>query len=83
MPNRSDYEALPQTEEEDHDYEEGDSLLPTLVQGESRGLRRANRPGSIDIRKLDNAFKRCVASAYLSTAGSHARRCIWSLIYIN
>lgn len=69
MPNRSDYEALPQTENEDHDYEEGDSLLPTLVQGQSRGLRRANRPGSIDIRKLDNAFKRCVVTTSLRMDG--------------
>ncbi|KZV73350.1 hypothetical protein PENSPDRAFT_750288 [Peniophora sp. CONT] len=62
MPNRSDYEALPQTVDEDHDYEEGDALLPTLVQEQPRGIRRANRPGSIDIRKLDNAFKRWTES---------------------
>ncbi|KAI0032247.1 phosphatidylinositol 3 and 4-kinase-domain-containing protein [Vararia minispora EC-137] len=28
--------------------------------GSTAGLRRANHPGRIDLRKLDNAFKRCV-----------------------
>ena len=49
----SGYQPLAQSIEEEADVT--DSNLQT-----GRGLRRAHRPGPIDLSKLDNAFKRCV-----------------------
>lgn len=57
MPNRSEYQPLAQgvdDEETDVDIGEG---LPSPVTT-PRGLRRLNRPGHIDLTKLDTAFKR-------------------------
>lgn len=54
MPNRSEYQPLAQSvEDEETDVSEG--ILPQPA----RGLRRAQRPVHIDLSKLDNAFKRC------------------------
>lgn len=52
----SGYQPLAQSIDEESDV--GDSSLQTGRSG--RGLRRAQRPGPIDLSKLDNAFKRCV-----------------------
>lgn len=51
----SGYQPLTQSIEEEADV--GDSNLQTGRSG--HGLRRAHRPGPIDLSKLDNAFKRC------------------------
>lgn len=57
MPDRSGYEALPQGDEEADVGAEG-LQSPTTPR---RGVRRAQHPGKIDLRKLDTAFKRCVS----------------------
>ena len=52
-PNRSQYQPLAQTaEDEEEDVSEG------LAPHRARGLRRAQRPVHIDLSKLDSAFKR-------------------------
>ncbi|KAM5530963.1 hypothetical protein V8D89_015370, partial [Ganoderma adspersum] len=57
-PNRSEYQPLVQTaEDEEADVSES---LPLPVT--TRGLRRANRPVHIDLRNLDSAFKRWTES---------------------
>lgn len=59
-PNRSEYQPLAQSaEDEEADVSEG--LAPP-----TRGLRRAQRPVHIDLSKLDNAFKRYVICAFAS-----------------
>lgn len=56
MPNRSEYQPLAQgIDEEEADVVEG--LSPHIASPRS-GLRRAHRPGHIDLSKLDSAFKR-------------------------
>lgn len=55
MANRSGYHPIAQSIEEEADVGEG---LPGLTPSATRGLRRTNRPGNIDLSKLDNAFKR-------------------------
>ncbi|CAL1707082.1 unnamed protein product [Somion occarium] len=58
MPDRSEYQPLAQgVDEEEADVGEG--LSPVSP---SRGLRRPNRPGHIDLSKLDSAFKRWTES---------------------
>ena len=55
MPNRSEYQPLSQgVDDEETDVGEG---LPSPVTT-PRGLRRLNKPGHIDLSKLDTAFKR-------------------------
>ncbi|KAI1794178.1 phosphatidylinositol 3 and 4-kinase-domain-containing protein [Ganoderma leucocontextum] len=56
-PNRSEYQPLVQSAED----EEAD-VSESLPQPATRGLRRANRPVHIDLRNLDNAFKRWTES---------------------
>ncbi|OSD06719.1 hypothetical protein PYCCODRAFT_1474162 [Trametes coccinea BRFM310] len=58
MPDRSGYQPLAQTPE---DEEEAD-VSEELPQPPTRGLRRAHRPVHIDLSKLDNAFKRWTES---------------------
>ena len=58
MPDRSEYQPLAQHVDDDND-DLGDvnEILPPPATA-SRGLRRAGRPGHIDLSKLDTAFKR-------------------------
>ncbi len=59
MPNRSEYQPLAQSideEEEEADVVEG--LSPPAPVSPSRRMRRLARPGNIDLSKLDSAFKR-------------------------
>lgn len=58
MPNRSEYQPLAQSidEEEEEDVVEG--LAPPAPVSPSRRMRRLHRPGNIDLSKLDSAFKR-------------------------
>jgi hypothetical protein len=62
MPDRSDYQPLPQTADDESDF--GPDGLPSPVTSPSspraHGIRRMNAPGAIDLRKLDAAFKRYV-----------------------
>lgn len=59
MPDRSEYQPLVQDVDEDNEGDVGDALpSPVTASGPSRGLRRTQRPGHIDLSKLDNAFKR-------------------------
>ncbi len=51
-PNRSEYQPLTQSVDEEEDVSEGLNPQP------ARGLRRAQRPVHIDLSKLDSAFKR-------------------------
>ncbi|KAA1471659.1 hypothetical protein DENSPDRAFT_837697 [Dentipellis sp. KUC8613] len=70
MPNRSEYQPIPsQADDEDSEADVGEELpqpvtSPTAPSrsGRSRGIRRLNHPGHIDLRKLDNAFKRWTES---------------------
>ncbi|KAK7692630.1 hypothetical protein QCA50_004263 [Cerrena zonata] len=59
MPNRSEYQPLSQgVDDEETDVGEG---LPVPVTSPG-GLRRINKPGHIDLSKLDTAFKRWTES---------------------
>jgi hypothetical protein len=61
MPDRSDYQPLPQAAEDEPDLDSDVFLTPTSStqpQPRLRGIRRVNAPGAIDLRKLDAAFKR-------------------------
>ncbi|KAJ3536471.1 hypothetical protein NM688_g6831 [Phlebia brevispora] len=60
MPDRSEYQPLAQHVDDDNDGDVGDVLPPPATA--SRGLRRAQRPGHIDLSKLDTAFKRWTES---------------------
>ncbi|KAJ3484716.1 hypothetical protein NLI96_g5455 [Meripilus lineatus] len=62
MPNRSEYQPLAQSidEEEEEDVVEG--LAPPAPVSPSRRMRRLHRPGNIDLSKLDSAFKRWTES---------------------
>ncbi|KAI0315476.1 phosphatidylinositol 3 and 4-kinase-domain-containing protein [Amylostereum chailletii] len=65
MPSRSEYQPLPQAaEEEDVDDLPADDIVASPArQPRTEGrLRRSNHPGSIDLRKLDTAFKRWTES---------------------
>jgi hypothetical protein len=59
MPDRSNYQPLPQTADDEPDL---DADVFATAAGPSqprlRGIRRMNAPGAIDLRKLDAAFKR-------------------------
>jgi hypothetical protein len=64
-PNRSGYQQLAQTAEEPEDSFDGDlsasldGLPPPVTAGPSQQRRlRTNAPKSIDLSKLDVAFKR-------------------------
>ena len=67
MPDRSNYQPLPQTADDESDF--GPDGLPSPVTSPTsprvRGIRGMNTPGAIDLRKLDAAFKRYVL-AFLS-----------------
>lgn len=54
--SRAGYQALSQSVDDEEDVGETAQLMaPT-----GRGRRRAHKSGSIDLTKLDQAFKRCV-----------------------
>jgi len=55
----SGYQPLSQAEEHVSDGEAAEDDVP-FPQPPTRGIRRANRPVSIDLHKLDTAFKRFV-----------------------
>ncbi|GJE94494.1 hypothetical protein PsYK624_106640 [Phanerochaete sordida] len=62
MPHRADYQPLAQHADDD---DEGDvsEVLPAPVTAPSRrAFRRSQRPGNIDLSKLDHAFKRWTES---------------------
>ncbi|KAI0081899.1 hypothetical protein K474DRAFT_1748215 [Panus rudis PR-1116 ss-1] len=72
MPNRAQYQPLSQgidEEEEEADVGEG---LPTVAS--TTGLRRANRPGHIDLSKLDSAFKRRVSLRWTESIAQKVKR---------
>ncbi|KAL0956588.1 hypothetical protein HGRIS_002726 [Hohenbuehelia grisea] len=60
MSNRSGYQPLAQSVDEEADV--ADDNQPPQAGPSTRGIRRAVRPGSIDLTKLDNAFKRWTES---------------------
>jgi phosphatidylinositol 4-kinase type 2 len=63
MPDCSDYQPLPQTADDEPDLDpEFVSTATSPTRPRARGIRRMNAPGAIDLRKLDAAFKRFVAS---------------------
>ena len=63
MPDRSDYQPLPQTADDEPDLDPEDFSTATSPT-RPRGMRRMNAPGAIDLRKLDAAFKRFVVSFF-------------------
>lgn len=61
MPDRAEYQPLTQHvdgDDDEHDAPEGLPAPVTAPPSKKRGMRRAQRPGNIDLSKLDNAFKR-------------------------
>ncbi|KAH9998443.1 phosphatidylinositol 3 and 4-kinase-domain-containing protein [Russula compacta] len=63
MPDRSDYQPLPQAPDDEPDLDAEDfSTATSPSQPRVRGIRRMNAPGAIDLRKLDAAFKRWTES---------------------
>ncbi|KAI0341916.1 hypothetical protein BDW22DRAFT_1331270 [Trametopsis cervina] len=63
MPNRAEYQPLAQNVDYDNEDDVGDLPTPvTASAGPSRGMQRAQRPGHIDLSKLDTAFKRWTES---------------------
>lgn len=63
MPDRSDYQPLPQTADDEPDLDpEIFSTATSPSRPRERGIRRMNAPGAIDLRKLDAAFKRWTES---------------------
>jgi hypothetical protein len=63
MPDRSDYQPLPQTADDEPDLDpEVFSTATSSTRPRARGIRGMNAPGAIDMRKLDAAFKRFVVS---------------------
>ena len=65
MPDRSDYQPLPQTADDEPDLDpDVFSTTTSPSQPHARGIRRMNAPGPIDLRKLDAAFKRFVISLH-------------------
>ena len=66
MPSHADYQPLSQSADDDFD-ELGGNVAGPSVQTPSRrpkGLKRASRPGPIDLKKLDVAFKRCAQHSH-------------------
>jgi phosphatidylinositol 4-kinase type 2 len=62
MPDRSDYQPLPQTADDEPDLDPEDFTATSPTRPLARGIQRMNAPGPIDLRKLDAAFKRFVVS---------------------
>jgi hypothetical protein len=60
MPDRSDYQPLPQTADDEPDLDP--DVFSTATSPSRPRVRRMNAPGAgaIDLRKLDAAFKRFV-----------------------
>ncbi|KAH7888822.1 phosphatidylinositol 3 and 4-kinase-domain-containing protein [Phlebopus sp. FC_14] len=84
MPTPAGYEALPQTVEEDEigTGEQDTSAKPTR----GRTSRRSQKPGHIDLSKLDNAFKRWTESIAQKVkrkkkVEDHSRKEIWQSIF--
>ncbi|TFK44679.1 phosphatidylinositol 3 and 4-kinase-domain-containing protein [Crucibulum laeve] len=86
--NRSEYQPLVHSVDEGDDV--GDDNQPstsTTRPGNTRGLRRAGRPGSIDLKKLDHAFKRWTESIAQKvkrkkkTEPEHSRKHIWRSVF--
>lgn len=60
MPSPAGYEPLPQHAEEDEETVNGGPDPDHIAKPSHRqALKRPFKPGHIDLRKLDNAFKRC------------------------
>lgn len=59
MPSTAGYEPLPQHVEEDEETVNGDPDR-TAKPSNGKAPKRPYKPVHIDLRKLDNAFKRCV-----------------------
>ncbi|PSS37814.1 hypothetical protein PHLCEN_2v282 [Hermanssonia centrifuga] len=58
MVDRSEYQPLTQDVDDHDDGDVGETLPAPVTASTSRGIRRAQRPGHIDLSKLDTAFKR-------------------------
>ncbi|KAG5653044.1 hypothetical protein H0H81_002561 [Sphagnurus paluster] len=88
MTNRSGYTPIAQSiDEEEEDvgtFNPGTSSAPST---NTRGLRRAGRPGSIDLKKLDTAFKRWTESIAQKVkrkkkvGPTHERKQIWHSVF--
>ncbi|KAF8893365.1 phosphatidylinositol 3 and 4-kinase-domain-containing protein [Infundibulicybe gibba] len=82
MSNRSGYQPLSQSIEEEQDV--GD--LGQAPSNATRGQSRSGRRGSIDITKLDNAFKRWTESIAQKVkrkkkVTEHSRKQIWRSVF--
>ncbi|KAG6880346.1 hypothetical protein C0992_011097 [Termitomyces sp. T32_za158] len=85
--SRSGYTPIAQSiDEADEEADVGD-LQPGPSNGRTRGRRRAGPPGNIDLKKLDNAFKRWTESIAQKvkrkkkTEPAHDRRTIWHSVF--
>lgn len=59
MPSTAGYEPLPQHVEEDEETVNGGEPDHVAKPAHGRAPKRPYKSGHIDLRKLDNAFKRC------------------------
>ncbi|KAF5385849.1 hypothetical protein D9615_002528 [Tricholomella constricta] len=84
MSNRSGYTPIAQSiDEADEEADVGEpnpgsSSRPITT---TRGPRRPGRPGSIDLKKLDNAFKRQKVKRKKKVGPSHERKPIWHSVF--
>ncbi|KAK0212691.1 phosphatidylinositol 3 and 4-kinase-domain-containing protein [Desarmillaria ectypa] len=82
MSNRAGYQPLVQTADDEGDIGEG-AQLPT---SRANGRHRASRSGSIDLFKLDTAFKRWTESIAQrvkrkKTVKEHTKKQIWRSVF--
>ncbi|KAK0485950.1 phosphatidylinositol 3 and 4-kinase-domain-containing protein [Armillaria novae-zelandiae] len=82
MSNRAGYQPLVQTVDDEDDIGEG-TQVPT---SRASGRRRASRSGSIDLHKLDTAFKRWTESIAQrvkrkKTVKEHTKKQIWRSVF--
>ncbi|KAF9024813.1 hypothetical protein BDZ89DRAFT_1068752 [Hymenopellis radicata] len=82
MSNSSGYQPLSQSADDEGDVGEAAQLLP----GSTRSRSRALRPGSIDLSKLDHAFKRWTESIAQrvkrkKTTPGHTKKQIWKSVF--
>ncbi|RDB16775.1 Phosphatidylinositol 4-kinase lsb6 [Hypsizygus marmoreus] len=90
MSSRSGYQPITQSTDEadeEADVGEANQASSSRPNAGTRGLHRSGHPGSIDLKKLDNAFKRWTESIAQKVkrkkkvGPSHERKQIWHSVF--
>lgn len=87
MSARSGYQPIAQSvDEADHEADVGEASSSRPLTSTRGSLRRPSRSGSIDLTKLDNAFKRWTESIAQKVKrkkkiSTHARKAIWHSVF--